>query len=104
MVAIAIIAGALFVLFIILYSGLAWGFVMYKFYYWFVIPSIVVAPELTYIQCIGIYLFARIFTHQGPTRALKEEYLKDSNFEAVINGFLYPWVALFVGWVFLIII
>lgn len=38
----------------VLYGTLAWGFVLYKFWYWFLIPSFPDIPEITFVQAMGL--------------------------------------------------
>ena len=77
------------------YSTFAWGLVTYKFWYWFILPIFPDLPEVTFLQCIGMYMFISLF-HGLHINAMKKEY-KDENAErwaAVIA----PIVVLMIGW------
>ena len=77
-----------------IYSALSWGLVMFKFYTWFILPVFITLPEITYLQAVGLALFATLLkTHVVDT--IKDEY-KDKN-KAWID-MIYPWMSLFLGW------
>lgn len=81
---------------IILYMGLSWAFVLWKFYYWFVLPVFATLPEITFIHALGLMLFIELFHNHNPN-LIKEEYLKGSK-ERVMAALLPPWGTFVVGW------
>lgn len=102
MILFILIAGTLIWLAVLLsYNGLTWGLVAYAFYYWFIQPlEPMFLPNLTYAQCIGIYLFSIIFRVQHIT-IIKKQYL-DGKKKWVT--WAKPWVVLFIGWLFHLIL
>jgi hypothetical protein len=84
---------------LILYSAAAWGFVFYKFYYWFVL-SVFTGLPLPYInlsQAIGLYLMVSLIKNL-PARELKEENYANSAIKDLGVSIVLPWVVLLIGW------
>lgn len=76
------------------YSTLAWGLVLHKFWGWFVLPVFTDLPEITFVQALGLMFVIHLFKgvmHQS----IKKEY-RDVNAEYAL--LLAPWVSLFFGW------
>jgi len=76
------------------YSTLAWGLVLYKFWGWFVLPVFTDLPEITFVQALGLMFVIGLFkaiAHQS----VKKEY-RDVNAEYAL--LLAPWVSLLFGW------
>lgn len=81
---------------LIIYSSFCWGFVAYKFYGWFVLPSITTLPNFTITEFIGFVLFVSVFTSKKVSDSIKDEYKdKSSNWIQILVN---PWVTLFCGW------
>ena len=79
------------------YAALSWGFVMYKFWGWFIpiaFPSITI-PHLFYYQAIALIMFLDLFK-TIPTQQIKKEYT-DKTAGAIISV-ITPWVVLAVGY------
>jgi|WetSurMetagenome_2_1015567.scaffolds.fasta_scaffold346533_2 hypothetical protein len=90
---------------LILYSAASWGFVFYKFYYWFVL-SVFTGLPLPYIsisQAIGLYLMISL-VKTLPTRELKEDNYENSVGSDLIKSLILPWVVLLVGWLVMVTI
>jgi hypothetical protein len=83
----ALIAGIAVFAGIYLYTTFTWGLVVYKFWYWFIIPVFTTVPHVNYIQAIGLMLFISLFKNHHSDS-------KSSN----LMLFLTPWVVLFLGW------
>ena len=83
----------------LLYGTFAWGFVLYKFWYWFLLPVFPILPHVTILQCVGIFFIIGLF-HTPPSQYLKDDYVDKS--KAYVNIFLPP-LALLFGWLFKII-
>lgn len=86
---IAIFVGLLF------YSCFAWGFVVSKFYVWFIIPLFPDVPDISVAGFIGImlFLFALLPKH---VNSIRDEY-KNVGMEWG-GSLLGPWLSLFCGW------
>jgi len=76
------------------YGALSWGFVMYKFWYWFLLPVFPTLPEITFAHAIGLAVFIGLF-HTVPSQILKKEY-KDE-VQGAILPLVAPWVTFLVG-------
>jgi hypothetical protein len=98
---IGILGIILLVAFIFVYATFAWGFVCWKFWYWFLLPVFPTLPAVTLVQCVGLMLFLHLFNVQTP-QGIKKEYRDDSahNWASV----LAPPVTLLVGWLIKIIV
>jgi len=80
----------------LLYGGFSWGWVVYKFYYWFIFATFTGLPDINYWQAIGIGLFISLFKG-GSHQVIKKEYVDQSSTYVTWLG---PWIVLFVGWMF----
>ena len=88
-VMIALITGA------VIYSTFSWGYVCFKFWYWFILPIFPDLPHLDFWQCIGIMFFISLFkTASSSTSNSKTEEDKYSN---AIGLMLNPWILLLVA-------
>jgi hypothetical protein len=87
---VALLAVALF------YGAFAWGWVCFKFWYWFVLPVFTTLPELTLIQCIGLMMFISLFK-STQAQVINKEYVNETatNWLPIIA----PPIVLFVGWI-----
>jgi hypothetical protein len=92
---------------VLFYDSMAWGFVIYKFWTWFLIPAIsmafpeVVINQISYPIAVGLFLFT-IFFRLGDRTVIKEEY-KDTKTSG-INGVVLPWMILGMGWLIKLVI
>ena len=94
---IVVIVFLLFIGFVFVYDTLAWGLILYKFWGWFVLPVFVTAPALTFIQALGLMFVVGLFKSHFTGENLKDEYKKNT-WGSSVTILLYPWVALFFGW------
>jgi hypothetical protein len=85
----------------ILYGAFAWGFICWKFWYWFLLPVFPTLPEVTLVQCVGLMMFIGLF-HTAIPPMPKKEYRDDTskNWATVIA----PPIVLLLGWLVKIII
>ncbi len=86
---------------IILYEGFVWGFVTYKFYYWFGLPIIPELPHFNYMECVSLFLVLSLFKNHHIDN-IKKEYKDETN--GIIQALLAPWISLFIGWLFTLFI
>lgn len=96
MEAILIILGIAFLLIAaLLYGTLSWGWVLFKFWAWFVIPVFSGAPEIGYLQAVGLMFMINLFDRHGTH--IKDEYTDNSKlYTSMILG---PWVTLILAWI-----
>ena len=87
-----LILGLIVVLF--LYDTLAWGWVLFKFWGWFVLPVFVTLPALTFVQALGLMFVIGLFKNHN-TQFIKKQYTMDN-----MGWFTWvmPWATLVFGW------
>jgi hypothetical protein len=85
----------------ILYSSLTWGLLVWKFWYWFLLPVFPALPAITFLQAVGIMFFICLFKGV-PAQVIKDEYVDKTN--GTIASIIAPWLTLFIGWLVKIII
>ncbi len=83
------------VVILVLYDGLAWGFVLYRFWYWFVLPVFPPLPHVKFGESVGLIFFIAQFHNHNPEPDF-EGLKKKRNYV----GFASPWIVLGVGWIF----
>lgn len=88
---------ALFII-LLLYNTLSWGFVFFKFYYWFILPIFITLPHITFIGAVGLMVFCAVFRNHN-INTLKEEYYKDNKNQRILTSFMAPWLLVGVGYV-----
>lgn len=76
---------------LILYGGFSWGYVLFKFWTWFLIPVFPNLIHITYYQAIGIMLVISLFKNKY-LEGIKNEY-KDIKKNFII-GLITPWLTL----------
>ena len=83
----------------ILYFSFSWGFVLFKFWYWFLLPVFITLPHIEYYQAIGLLLFISLSKSSSKADTMKKEF-KDSekSISAAIVTFLAPWIVLCTGY------
>lgn len=77
------------------YGALVWGLVLYKFWYWFLLPVFTTVPNITYVQAVGLVFVVSLF-HTVNSQIIKKEY-KDETSSNVV-GLIAPWLTLLLGW------
>lgn len=87
--------------FAILYSAFSWGLVLWKFWYWFLLPVFPDMPHINYWQAMGLFLFIGLFNTHVP-QVLKKEYT-DASTNAIAQ-YIAPWLVLLAGYVVLLVI
>src|SRR5258706_14116582 len=86
-----------FVALVVLYDSMSCGFVLFKFYGWFVLPVVYFAPHITYWQAIGLMFVIALFkNHSIPE--LNEEHYKYVKAQRILGALLNPWMTLVIGW------
>ena len=78
-----------------IYSSLSWGFVMFKFYGWFLLPIFINLPEITYTQAVGLALFSTLL-HSHYSDSIKDDYISKTKQWA---SFITPWLVLLMGYI-----
>lgn len=84
-----------FALLMVAYVGFSWGFVVWKFWYWFLLPVFPALPAITFIQAVGIMFFISLFK-TTPSQTLKDDYINKQITTAMF--ILAPWIAFAAGW------
>ena len=92
-----IILGSIFLVCgVLIYNIFSWGFVVYKFWSWFLMPIFPELIEITYLQAIGVIFVISLFKANG--QFMKKEYIDETS--AYTSLFLSPWLLLILGYVF----
>lgn len=105
MLLLGILAALLIFVAVIVYSSFSWGFVLFKFWYWFLIPVFSTAPQIDYWQAIGLMFIISLFNKVATEVSIKDEYLKTEEKTTVYTlGFLSPWITLVIGFIIHLII
>jgi len=82
-----------FFAFVIVYGTFTWGWVLFKFWYWFVLPIFTNLPHITYMQAVGLSLFISLFH-----RATGSE--KDKEKGSLIVFLIAPFLTVLIGYCF----
>lgn len=80
---------------LVIYGIFSWGLVLYKFWYWFLLPVFTTLPSINFWQAIGLCLFVSLFKNHN-SQTIKKEYREDN---AVYTSIIAPWIVLFIGWI-----
>lgn len=91
----AIIAGIIAIVLIFglaIYSSVSWGFVLMKFWVWFVLPVFPLLPVLPFWQAVGLMFVFGLF---GKNVSHPKETDTTAQWTALL---LEPWLTLFGGW------
>ncbi len=87
---------------LLVYNAFAWGWVAYKFWYWFLIPVFPMVPHVTFVQVVGLLFFTVFFKsnlvagYKGKLNKTTEIKLEsDTNW---IGTLITPWFTLFIAW------
>lgn len=79
---------------VIVYTSFSWGFVAYKFYGWFILPTFPELPMFTITQFVGFVLFVSVMTHKEKP-SLKKELIDESGM--ILNVIFTPWIVFLMG-------
>lgn len=73
------------------------GLLVFKYYFWFLLPVFGGLPQISYWQAIGLSAFLYLFQQ---VRAMDLGLQEDMNKKDVVKygGFLIPWLVLGLGW------
>jgi len=85
----------------VLYGAASWGLVMYKFWYWFLLPVFPSLPHVTFAHAVGLAVFVGLF-HTVQSQVIKKEY-KDET-QGMVLAIIAPWVTLVFGWLIHLVI
>lgn len=82
---------------LVLYGAFSWGFVLYKFWHWFVLPAFVGVPAITIPAAIGLTLVIGLF-HRYRNIELEVHGTKIKEKPKWAQSIFHPWVVLGLGW------
>lgn len=90
--AIAIVIGAgTLIAALVLYSSLSWGYVLLKFWSWYLLPVFPNMPHITFWQAVGLMFIVDLFKNHS-SEGIKDEY-KDKT-SAMTMSLLAPWITI----------
>lgn len=81
---------------LVLIKSLSWGFALYKFWYWFILPVFPGLPEITFWHAVGLFLLIGFF-RIGDGQVIKDEYKQKTT--GAIMSIITPWITLLIGYV-----
>jgi hypothetical protein len=79
---------------LVAYSAMSWGYVLYKFWGWFLLPVFPNLPHINFLLAIGLMMFIDLFKNHS-NLVIKKEY-REVNTE-MIGHAIAPWIILLVG-------
>lgn len=89
---------------LILYFGFSWGYIFYRYWYWFVLDVFPELPNIAYYQAIGLMVFLGLFKNNLPKRDFKEDLYSQTKVSQTVMAVVFPWITLFSGWLIYIFI
>ncbi len=83
---------------LLLYGSFVKGFIVYKFWYWFLLPAFPTVPHISYIHAVGLSLLLVLFHQVDSTKKsiVGNEIVTKPDYGL---GLIYPWLVLLMGWV-----
>jgi len=91
---ITLLAIAIVAILVFIYSSFSWGFVVYKFWGWFLLPVFPQLPHITFWQAVGLSFVISLF--KGTQTSIKSEY-KEANSD-LCKTIITPWVTLIIAY------
>lgn len=82
---------------IIFYNALSWGFVVSKFYGWFILSQFPALPHFSILIFIGFMCFLGALLPKHVQIGMKKEYQDNSTF--IISILIMPWATLLCGYI-----
>lgn len=78
---------------LMLYSAFSWGFVFYKYYYWFILPVFTTMPHIAFVQAVGLMMFVGLFkTIDGTEMHIDGKKVEKK--PAYVLAVILPWLVL----------
>lgn len=77
----------------IIYSSFSWGFVLFKFWYWFLLPVFTTLPSVDFYQAVGLMFFISLLKTKSFDTPIKDEYIISNIFTQI----LAPLIVLVIG-------
>ena len=82
----------------IIYSSFSWGFVLFKFWYWFLLPVFTTLPSVDFYQAVGLMFFISLLKTKSFDTPIKDEYIDNSKkISNIFTQILVPWIVLVIG-------
>ena len=79
-----------------IYGALSWGYVLLKFWSWFVLPVFPNMPHISFAQAVGLVFVFALITHKDADY-IKYEF-KESITTQVVDSMAAPWLMLICAW------
>lgn len=80
----------------LIYTTASWGWLIYKFWYWFLLPVFPQMPHISFAQALGIMMFLTLFKNHN-SEGIKDEY-KEDKWQRTSSILLMPWISLLIGY------
>lgn len=85
---------------LIVYTMLSWGYVLYKFWEWFVLPVFHTLPSITMYQAVGLMFVVNLFKSHVPANTPDNETTTTKKVGNMIGACITPWVTLVIAYLF----
>lgn len=92
-----LLGGMTGIILIIVYGSFSWGFVLYKSWYWFILPVFPALPHITFLQAVGLNLFT-IFFKSIDTNVKKVGKIEIKSEPNWAGSIIAPWIGLVFIW------
>ena len=82
---------------VVIYESFSYGFLLYKFWYWFVLPAFPNLPHITFYHAVGLCFIIGLFK----SKDFSEKVINGVKIESKPNYVLMviaPWITLLLGW------
>lgn len=102
---IAFILVVLFFTGVLIYSSFSWGFVLFKFWHWFIMPVFFTLPSIDFYQAVGILLFISILRTKVSETPIKDEFIDNKKkTNSIVIKVIAPWMVLLMGFLMKLLI
>ena len=85
------------------YFAFSWGFILHKYWYWFVLDIFPDLPTITFYQAVGLKIFTGILVVVTNPN-LKEEFYDSDKTNRTIYIVMLPWLSLLIGYIIHLVI
>lgn len=95
-----ILGALLMALISVIYMTFSWGFVAWKFWYWFLMPIFPMLPAITFVQAMGVMLVISLF-RGSQAQIIRDDYV-NTRLSTTLS-IISPWFVFIIGWLVKII-
>jgi len=96
---------------LMVYGFFSWGYVAFKFWYWFLLPVFPILPHIGFYQMVGLMVFITILKSRQSSadmqldmKGQKFTIKKKPDSSDIAVEIAAPWITLFIGWLIKLLI